>query len=257
MDGHFDTEKNGLGVNIYLSQIHMEEIVDRLFDAPDELTGALDGELHITSHGTTDKQMVSNMEGTGNIVIQKGIVARFGQLQTKLTQANLLSQGILGFNINNLLQSVAPARSGEFNELTSRFQIFKGALAIKELRFSGDDLRLWGAGAADLSEQTIDLEIAGTLPRVTESFLGGTIGRLSRNITVSGLLSKVTFGALENLPHNAILPAIPPILWILRSSSYPVRHKARVLHSLSYRHERYCRPSRCPMLLGSACRRNP
>ncbi len=205
MDGHFDTEKNGLGVNIYLSQIHMEEIVDRLFDAPDELTGALDGELHITTHGTTDKQMVSNMEGTGNIVIQKGIVARFGQLQTKLTQANLLSQGILGFNINNLLQSVAPARSGEFNELTSRFQIFKGALAIKELRFSGDDLRLWGAGAADLSEQTIDLEIAGTLPRVTESFLGGTIGRLSRNITVSGLLSKVTFGALENLPSLPIL----------------------------------------------------
>ncbi|HNN62398.1 MAG TPA: AsmA-like C-terminal region-containing protein, partial [Candidatus Obscuribacter sp.] len=137
--------------------------------------------------------------------IQKGIVARFGQLQTKLTQANLLSQGILGFNINNLLQSVAPARSGEFNELTSRFQIFKGALAIKELRFSGDDLRLWGAGAADLSEQTIDLEIAGTLPRVTESFLGGTIGRLSRNITVSGLLSKVTFGALENLPSLPIL----------------------------------------------------
>lgn len=205
MDGSFDLARNATAFNAYLSKIHMEEIVDRVFDAPDEMTGALDGELHLTTRGTSDKEMLTNLEGTGSINIEKGIVARFGQLQTKLTQANLLSQGILGFNLNNLLQSVAPVRSGEFNELTSRFHIYKGALALKELRFSGDDLRLWGAGAADLTENTVDIEIAGTLPRVTESFLGGTLGRLSRNITVSGILSKVTFGALENLPSLPII----------------------------------------------------
>jgi hypothetical protein len=122
-----------------------------------------------------------------------------------LTQANFLFQGILGFNLNNLLQSVAPVRSGEFNELTSSFQVYKGALAIKELRFSGDDLRLWGAGNVNLMESNIDLDIAGTLPRVSESFLSGSLGKLSRNITVSGLLSKVTFGRLENLPSLPII----------------------------------------------------
>lgn len=205
IDGYYDMDTSAVGVNAYLSKIHMEEVVDRVFDSPDEMTGALDGEIHLTTRGVDDKEVLKNLEGTGQIVIEKGIVSRFGQLQNKLTQANFLFQGILGFNLNNLLQSVAPVRSGEFNELTSNFQVYKGALAIKELRFSGDDLRLWGAGTVNLMESNIDLDIAGTLPRVSESFLSGSLGKLSRNITVSGLLSKVTFGRLENLPSLPII----------------------------------------------------
>lgn len=206
VDGYYDMDTSAIGVNAYLSKIHMEEVVDRVFDSPDEMTGALDGEIHLTTRGVDDKEILKNMEGTGQILIEKGIVSRFGQLQNKLTQANFLFQGILGFNLNNLLQSVAPVRSGEFNELTSSFQVYKGALAIKELRFSGDDLRLWGAGTVNLMDSSnIDLDIAGTLPRVSESFLSGSLGKLSRNITVSGLLSKVTFGRLENLPSLPII----------------------------------------------------
>lgn len=205
LDGHCDVEKHQVGINAYLVQLHLEELMDRLLNAPNEVSGPMDGEIHLTTSGADDKQMLANLEGTGHILVTDGIVARFGQLQNKLTQANLLQQGILGFNLNNLLQSVAPVRSGEFNQLQSRFQIYKGVLNLKELRFSGDDLRLWGGGAVNLPENTINVEIAGTIPRVTKSRLGGALGELTRGFTISSLINKATFGALENLPSLPII----------------------------------------------------
>lgn len=205
MDGYFDLSNHLISFNSNLTQVHMEEIADRLCDAPGELSGTMDGEIHISASGESYKEFLSNLKGTGTFLIKDGIVARFGQLQTKLTQANLLEQGILGFNLNNLLQSVVPFRSGEFNELTGRYQIFQGILNIRELRFSGDDLRMWGAGTANLPTNVIDVDIAGTIPRVTKSRLGGMLGDISRRFTISKVLNTVTFGRLENLPSLPII----------------------------------------------------
>ncbi len=206
MDGYVDLEKRLTVFNAQMTQVHMEEVSDRLLGTPGELTGAMDGELHLTaSGGGTAKEFIKNLEGTGAFTIKDGIVARFGQLQTKLTQANLLQQGILGFNFNNLMQSVVPVRTGEFNELNGRYSIYQGMLNIKEIRFSGDDLRMWGAGSVNLAANTIDVEIAGTIPRVTKSRLGGVMGDLSRRVTISKLLNAVTFGRLENLPSLPLL----------------------------------------------------
>ncbi|MBU6451428.1 MAG: hypothetical protein KGS72_06600 [Cyanobacteria bacterium REEB67] len=200
LDGVVDIAKRAAVINTYLTNIHTEEVVDRLWSAPGELSGTMDGEIHLSSSGESLKKILANLEGTGSIVVKDGVVARFGQLQTKITQANLLEQGIFGFNFNNLLQSMVPVRTGEFKEVRSKFSIYKGMLAIKELRYSGDDLRMWGAGQANLPADTMDLEIAGNIPRVTESMLGGKIGNISRRITIQKFLKSVTFGRLENLP---------------------------------------------------------
>lgn len=208
MDGHLDLERRQVTFNSDMTQVHMEEISDRLLDTPGELTGAMDGDIHLTASGANYGDFIKNLEGTGNFTIKDGVVARFGQLQTKLTQANLLQQGILGFNFNNLMQSVVPVRTGEFNELRGRYSIYQGMLNIKEIRFSGDDLRMWGAGTANLNSHKIDVEIAGTIPRVTKSRLGGFMGDLSRRVTISKFLNQVTFGRLENLPSLPIIGEI-------------------------------------------------
>jgi hypothetical protein len=205
LDGLFDLDERHVSFNAFLQQIDMEEIATKLLNAPGEISGLMNGELHLSTTGGNDREMLANLAGTGAFKITNGVVARFGQLQTKLTQANLLQQGILGFNLNNLLQSVVPIRTGEFNELTSKYQIYQGVLSINELRFSGDDLRMWGAGSCNLPDGKLEMEIAGTIPRVTKSMLGGAVGELTRHITVSKLLNQITFGTLENLPSLPII----------------------------------------------------
>ena len=205
MDGGMDMEKHQVSMNAFLSKIDMQELAEKLLGASNEISGTMDGQLHLAATGNDAKAMVSTLAGSGDFVIKDGMIARFGQLQTKLTQANLLSQGIFGFNLNNLLQSVVPIRSGEFNEVRSKYQIYKGVLDIQELRYSGDDLRMWGAGTQNLATNQMEMEIAGTIPRVTKSMLGGAFGDLSRSFTVSKLLHQVTFGTLENLPPLPII----------------------------------------------------
>jgi hypothetical protein len=200
MDGSINVGKHAVAINTYLSNVHTDEVIDRLLSAPGEISGTMDGEIHLSAVGETMKSALKSLEGTGSLVIKNGVVARFGQLQTKITQANLLEQGIFGFNFNNLLQSMVPVRTGEFKEVRSKFSIFKGVLVIKELRYSGDDLRMWAAGSTNLPADKMDLEIAGNIPRVTESMLGGSLGNFSRHITLQKMLKSVTFGRLENLP---------------------------------------------------------
>ena len=103
------------------------------------------------TEGNDYKDALANLTGGGVVTVHSGIVTRFGQLQTKLTQANLLHQGLFGFNLNNLLQSTVPVRTGRFKDLISEFRLSKNVLYVDELTYNGDDMRLWGAGKANLT----------------------------------------------------------------------------------------------------------
>ena len=52
------------------------------------------------------------------------------------------------------------------------------------------------------------MEIAGRIPRVTQSMLGGEFGKLSRNLTLQKALKVATFGKLQNLPTLPVIGAI-------------------------------------------------
>lgn len=181
---------------------------DELAGRPDEISGKGQAEFEIETRGAQKKDLVKNLKGHGTIQIEDGVVATFSNLETRLTQYNLLTQGIFGFNFNNLLQSVWPVRTGEFNSLTNRFSFDDGKLKVEELRFNGKDMRIWGTGTANLETNNVQLEMAGKIPRVQESMLGGSIGTASRNITLQKMMKVVTFGRLESLPALPVLGAI-------------------------------------------------
>lgn len=198
-----DTEK--FGAKGDFKNVDLSVISNGLFGHPGEITGVADGELLLKSQGSDKDEMMHNLNGNGKFLVKNGVLARFGRLQTRLTQANLLQSGVLGFNLNNLLQSVVPVRTGEFKELMGSYAIVKGVLAFTELKYNGEDMRLWGGGTANLIDGKVNIEIAGTLPRVTQSVLGGPLGHVSRGITIQKLLNTVTFNKLEKLPSVPLL----------------------------------------------------
>jgi hypothetical protein len=50
--------------------------------------------------------------------------------------------------------------------------------------------------------------MAGKIPRVQTSVLGGALGSASRNFTLQKVLKMATFGRLENLPALPLIGAI-------------------------------------------------
>ncbi|HEY9712747.1 MAG TPA: AsmA-like C-terminal region-containing protein, partial [Chroococcales cyanobacterium] len=205
MNGSLLVDEHELEVTTDLKKIRAADFTSELVGHPGELTGTLDGEFHITTVGTDYKQALAKLSGDGNVTVSEGTVARFGQLQTKLTQVNLLHQGLFGFNLNNLLQSVVPVRTGRFSELSSSLRVDKGVLYLDDIRYKGDDMRLWGSGKANLNKNAVDIEIAGKIPRVSPSFLSGTFGEVSRSFTIQKMMHGLTRGQLEALPSVPFL----------------------------------------------------
>lgn len=205
IDGLLDLNNHRLSFKSTVSQVKAAEVIDGLLNLPGEITGLIDAQLHIDTRGSDYREAISNLDGKGMVTICNGTVARFGRLQARLTQANLLHQGLLGFNLNNLLQSVVPVRTGQFKELSAHFQIRDGILSLEELSYRGDDMRMWGAGKANLPLNTLELELAGKIPRVVSSIISGPVGEMSRAVTIPRMMNVVTLGRLSSLPQLPIL----------------------------------------------------
>ena len=69
-------------------------------------------------------------------------------------------------------------------------------------------MRLWGAGVASLTDNELVVDIAGKIPRVQKSMIGGAVGSVSRKMTLQRAMHLVTFGKLENLPSLPLIGSI-------------------------------------------------
>jgi AsmA-like C-terminal region len=206
VNGWVDMNEHKLTLHTTLAKAQANKLTEQLFGHPGELSGTVDADVKFETEGNDYKDALANLTGNGVVTVRGGIVSRFGQLQTRLTQANLLHQGLFGFNLNNLLQSTVPVRTGRFKDLVSEFRLSKNVLYVDELTYNGDDMRLLGAGKANLTRNTLDIDIAGKIPRVTSSVFGsGTLGEMSKAMTIQKLMNKVTMHQLENLPSLPVL----------------------------------------------------
>jgi hypothetical protein len=180
-------------------------VLNQSWGIKDEVSGVASGHIELSGESGSEQINFKGLNGTGHISVTNGKVARFGQLQEKLNQANLIQQGIFGFNLNNLLQTVVPVRTGAFKEMRTAFDIRDGVIDFKELRYSGIDMVLRAAGKYDLVSNKMDIEIAGNIPRVSSSLLSGTVGEVSKELTIQKLLHVITFRQLESLPSLPII----------------------------------------------------
>ncbi len=66
-------------------------------------------------------------------------------------------------------------------------------------------MRLWGDGTIDLPNEQIKLSVAGNVPRVFSSVIGGKLGKISKNITIKRLLDTVTFHKFDGMPTLPVI----------------------------------------------------
>jgi len=205
LSGSIDMTNHKFMMHSLLAKASAATVLEELTGAKGEITGILDAQLDLSSHGQTSEEIANNMDGKGSVVIKNGSVSRFGQLQTKLNQGNLIHQGLLGFNLNNLLRTVVPIRTGDFREIESEWQLDNGKLTFGKMQYTGDDLHLTATGQANLRMHTIEMEISGQIPRVSTTALNGTMGELSREITVQKVVNSITLHKLESLPTLPVI----------------------------------------------------
>jgi hypothetical protein len=203
LNGYYLPDESKWKLELAVGQMQVDQFVTDLLEHSGEVTGLADGKISLAS--TADGELVQNLVGSGNLIIYKGSVPRLGALHEKLQTANLIQQGIFGFNFNNVLHSIVPSKTGKFREISMDFNVDKGVMDIVRLTFDGNDLRLRAAGDWNISKDTLDLEVAGNIPRVASSILPGAVGEATRNFTLQKAVRVVTFRKLENFPSLPII----------------------------------------------------
>lgn len=204
-EGWLDLDEHKVSVKANLKGARAGKLLEEMADLKGELTGLLDADTNMQTSGENSAALFANLKGSGDITVRQGTVSRFGPLKTKLNQGNLVHQGLFGFNLNNVLKSVAPERSGNFQKLETSFHLANGHLSVEKLRYEGDDLKLWATGQANIRLHTVELEIEGKIPRVSNGVIGGPFGELSRDFTVQKVVGSVTLHKLEGLPSLPLL----------------------------------------------------
>ncbi len=208
LDGSIDLSAKKLCLRTSLKEAAADEALDAIFGLNDEMTGTLNLDAVLGANFSNDHnsiQAFSNIDGSGTVKIVNGNVSRFSHLQTRITQGKLLHQGLFGFNVNNLFQSVVPVRTGNFRELETSLRFNHELLSIDSLEYDGDDLHLKAKGNANLALHTVELEIVGKVPRVSNSFIRGPVGEISKEFTVQRVIDSLTLHKLESLPSLPIL----------------------------------------------------
>jgi hypothetical protein len=175
-----------------LTNVSADDVLKDLFSAPNELTGTMNGSANLTCNNLSGDP-IKTWTGSGTSTLANGRVARFSLLEKRVTQANLLKSGFLGFNLNNLLASVAPVEKGEFKTITTKFSMGSGILNVNEMLFKGDELHLRAKGKVDLSKRNLHFEVSGRVPRVSAS---GPLGSIAPLLGVGGITS-----TLEDIPE--------------------------------------------------------
>lgn len=205
LTGYMEPQTHSYHAQIRVTKVIVDQLVSDMMDRSGGVTGFGDLSMTLDTKGQSAEEWIASLAGAGRFNIYQGSVASFGKLQEKLNGANLLQQGIFGFNVNNLLQTMLPVNTGQFKEISGNMTITRGVVHLEQVRFDGNDIRLRAAGDIDLPKQTLDLDIAGDIPRVTASIIPGAFGEMSRTFTLQRLFRVLTFHKLKDLPALPLL----------------------------------------------------
>lgn len=206
LDGWLEPESGKQHYQLSLQKLQVDAFLADLIEHTNkDVSGVADIALTLNTRGLTREEWLNNLKGSGRFNVYSATVVGIGSLQEKLNAANLLQQGIFGFNINNLIQTVMPVKTGQFQEISGLLSVKGKKMLMHEVFFDGLDLRMRAAGRANLETGRVDVKVAGNIPRVTNSILPGAFGEMSKKFTLQKFLHVATFGKLNNLPSLPIL----------------------------------------------------
>lgn len=146
------------------------------FAGSSKLSGTLDGEISVASQGTSQRALVSALDGVG----------KFGFSNGKLKGVDL---GALARNI--ISSSTAEDNSGtDFSELSGTFTIKNGIVSNNDLKMNSPLLRVTGAGTADLPGWQVQYLLQPKLVASAHGQGGKDMAGITVPVKVEGPLDK-------------------------------------------------------------------
>ena len=173
-------------------------------------SGTLEGIVKGEFRGATFTQQMKTLTGNAKFTVKNGVMKDFIKFENFLYAGNLLSENILGFNLNNAISAVSKVNTGEFSTLEGTLTFGNGWATINKFASRGANMSLYATGKYNLLTNYADMKILGRIsPHVANKL--GPVG----DFTLNKVLEKMPTKALAVLeavrtvaPKNPLLATI-------------------------------------------------
>lgn len=201
-----------LGGQLKIIDVKANAAATILLNLPNEIFGDLSAQIVFKTQGSEYEDFLNNAVAEATLMIDDGRFSQLGTLEHLLTATNIIGGGITGLNLNNILASIIPINTGNFELLTGEFTVEDGILTSKSLTSRGKNLSLEVKGTYDLNTEIADLDVKGYLSKNVSGLLG-PLGKLNINTFVDfipglGFIpgSKEKKGLLDFIPGLGFIP---------------------------------------------------
>lgn len=173
-------------------------------------SGTLEGIVKGEFRGATFNQQMKTLTGNAKFTVKNGVMKDFVKFENFLYAGNLLSQNILGFNLNSAVSAVSKVNTGEFSSLEGTLTFGNGWATINKFSSKGANMSLYATGKYNLLTNYADMKILGRISPTVANKLG-PVG----DFTLNKVLEKMPTKALAVLeavktvaPKNPLLATI-------------------------------------------------
>jgi len=179
--------------SVQAQAIDPNALITDLFGSSGEMSGTMDGaaQLDADLHAS---DLLTSISGQGTVKVTNGKVARLSALERGISAENVIHSNLFTFNLNNLISTVAPFQSGKFTEISTSFAMSKGQLSINDVFYRSKELRMRAKGIVNLAKNSLQVNVAGAVPRVSTR---GILGPIARFLSIHGLTDFI-----EDLPEK-------------------------------------------------------
>jgi uncharacterized protein involved in outer membrane biogenesis len=207
LSGAVDLKQRQLEMVVNLSKVSAAEVTEKLFKQHNQISGNVDMRIDLDTHGKNLHEVINNFEGDGDVEISNGSINKFGNLETELKRVSLMRQGLVNLNWSSFWQSVLPSKTrGNYKTVSGQFKFDRQSFLLQQFKYSGEDMCLWASGIINLSKSTINMSVAGNIPRVSK----GTVAGVTRAVRLTSFVNVATLGTLRSVPALPILGELNP-----------------------------------------------
>ena len=176
----YDLNDNEIQGDFELTNVDSNYVAETLFDGKNQVYGNASGKIILSTQGTTNEEIIQNMNGLIFFEIKDGRMPKLGSLEYLLRAGNIIKNGITGLTINSILQLLNLVKTGYFSKINGSCIIDNGIAKDIEIYSTGENMSLYIHGDYDISNTTANMEVLGKLSnRISTIF--GSLGNTSLN----------------------------------------------------------------------------
>lgn len=182
----YNFDNGRIKANVSAYNVDSNKVASSLFGFKDQIFGNANGNIVITTKGSSEEERIKNMFGYVYFEITDGKMPKLGSVEYLLKAGNFIKSGITGVSLNNLLALIAPVKTGYFDSIKGNFALKNGVAQDIEVYSKGDNLNMYINGEFDILQNYANLRVFGRLTKRASNILG-PVGNVSFNSLLSSI----------------------------------------------------------------------